>query len=85
MAAGTPVIATNAGGLPEIVTHNVNGFLSNIGDVEQMAQYAKEILLDQEKHSKFKFAAREQAIRFDIENIVPLYEQVYQKVINAPN
>lgn len=83
MAAGTPVIATNAGGLPEIVIHNVNGYLSNIGDVDQMAEYAKEILLDKEKHSKFKLAAREQAIKFDIENIVPLYEQVYQKVVKA--
>lgn len=85
MAAGTPVIATNAGGLPEIVTHNVNGYLSDIGDVDQMAQYAKEILLDQEKHSKFKLAARKQATKFDIENIVPLYEEVYQKVLKATN
>ena len=81
MAAGTPVIATNAGGLPEIVIHNVNGYLSNIGDVNQMALYAKEILLDKQKHSEFKLAAKEQAMKFDIENIVPLYEKVYQKVV----
>ena len=83
MAAGTPVIATNAGGLPEIVTHNVNGYLSNIGDVEQMAAYAKEILLDDEKHTKFKLEARKQAVKFDIENIVPLYEQIYQQVLSS--
>jgi len=81
MAAGTPVIATNAGGLPEIVTHNVNGYLSNIGDVEQMAGYAKEILLDDVKHTKFKLEAKKQAVKFDIENIVPLYEQIYQQVV----
>ena len=83
MAAGTPVIATNAGGLPEIVTHNVNGYLSNIGDIEQMAAYAKEILLDNEKHTKFKLEARKQAVKFDIENIVPLYEQIYQEVVSS--
>jgi N-acetyl-alpha-D-glucosaminyl L-malate synthase BshA len=81
MAAGTPVIATNAGGLPEIVSHGVNGFLGNIGDVESMGDFGKIILGDAEIHKSFKFAAREQALKFDIENIVPLYESLYIKVL----
>jgi N-acetyl-alpha-D-glucosaminyl L-malate synthase BshA len=81
MAAGTPVIATNAGGLPEIVNHGVNGFLGNIGDVKSMGNFGKIILGDAEVHKSFKFAAREQALKFDIENIVPLYESLYMKVL----
>jgi len=83
MAAGTPVIATNAGGLPEIVLDGVNGYLSEIGDIHQMAAKAIALLLDNVKHQEFKSAAREQAQKFDIENIVPIYEIVYQKVLRS--
>lgn len=81
MAAGTPVVATNSGGLPEIITHGVNGYLSNIGDIESMGDFAKNILANEKTHNAFKIAAREQALRFDIENIVPLYESLYQNVL----
>lgn len=81
MAAGTPVVATNSGGLPEIITHGVNGYLSNIGDIESMGNFAKNILTNEKTHNAFKIAAREQALRFDIENIVPLYESLYQNVL----
>lgn len=81
MAAGTPVVATNSGGLPEIITHGVNGYLSNIGDIESMGNFAKNILANEKTHNAFKIAAREQALRFDIENIVPLYESLYQNVL----
>jgi N-acetyl-alpha-D-glucosaminyl L-malate synthase BshA len=83
MAAGTPVVATNAGGLPEIVSHGVNGFLGNIGDVESMGNFGKIILGDEETHKGFKFSAREQALKFDIENIVPLYETLYMNVLKS--
>lgn len=81
MAAGTPVIATNAGGLPEIINQGVNGFMGNIGDIQSMGDFGKIILGDEETHKSFKFAAREQALKFDIENIVPLYETLYIKVL----
>jgi N-acetyl-alpha-D-glucosaminyl L-malate synthase BshA len=81
MAAGTPVIATNAGGLPEIINQGVNGFMGNIGDIQSMGDFGKIILGDEETHKSFKFAAREQALKFDIENIVPLYETLYMKVL----
>jgi N-acetyl-alpha-D-glucosaminyl L-malate synthase BshA len=81
MAAGTPVIATNAGGLPEIINQGVNGFMGNIGDIQSMGDFGKIILGDEETHKSFKFAAREQALKFDIENIVPLYESLYMKVL----
>ena len=81
MAAGTPVIASTAGGLPEIVIHGVNGYLSEVGNINEMAAFAKELLINEAKHAQFKIAAREQAIKFDIENIVPLYEQIYEQVV----
>jgi glycosyltransferase involved in cell wall biosynthesis len=81
MAAGTPIIATNAGGLPEIITHGKNGFLSDIGDVKSMGENAKKILSNEKTHNSFKIAAREQALKFDIDNIVPLYESLYKKVL----
>jgi len=78
MAAGAPVIATNVGGLPEIITQGVNGFMGNVGDVDQMAKYAIEVLKDEDNFQRFRANAREQAERFDIANIVPQYEELYR-------
>ncbi|MFN4808192.1 MAG: N-acetyl-alpha-D-glucosaminyl L-malate synthase BshA [Bacteroidota bacterium] len=82
MAAGTPVVATNAGGIPEIITHGKNGYLSEIGNVEQMSNHAISILGNNITLEAFSAAARKQAETFDIHNIVPKYEQLYQKVLN---
>ncbi len=82
MAAGTPVVATNAGGIPEIITHGKNGYLSEVGDVEQMSHQAISILGNQQTLKTFSEEARKQAERFDIHNIVPKYEELYQQVLN---
>ncbi len=81
MAAGTPVVATNAGGIPEIITHNKNGFLSDVGDVENMSQHAIALLGNQHMLSTFGAAARKQAETFDIHNVVPQYESLYKHVL----
>ncbi len=81
MAAGTPVIATLAGGIPEIIEPGINGYLSDIGDVESMSKNAIKILSNPIVQEKFSKQARIQAEKFDIENIVPLYEDLYEKVI----
>lgn len=81
MAAGVPVISTNAGGLPEINIHGVTGYLSNVGDIESMSNYAIELLSDEEKLKKFKSNAEAQAEKFDIHNIVPKYEALYDKFL----
>jgi glycosyltransferase involved in cell wall biosynthesis len=83
MAAGTPVVATNAGGIPEIITHNKNGFLSEIGDVESMSQHAISLLGNENMLKAFSSAARKQAETFDIHNIVPQYESLYEKVLKS--
>lgn len=81
MAAGTPVIATNAGGIPEIITHGKNGFLSEVGDVESMSSNAKILLKDNVKLDSFCKEARRQAEQFDINKIVPKYEELYKQVL----
>jgi len=81
MAAEVPVISTNAGGLPEIIINGNCGYMSNVGDVEDMSKNALLILKDHETHDRFKANALAQAKRFDIENIVPQYEKLYQRLI----
>jgi len=80
MAAGVPVISTNTGGLPEINKQGYSGMLSNVGDVEDMAKNALYILGSDEKLMEFKRNAKAQAGNFDIDKILPLYENLYAKV-----
>ncbi len=81
MACEVPVISSNAGGIPEINIHGETGFLSNVGDVEDMARNAIQILSDDNTLNTFKAAAFRQAKRFDIEHILPLYEASYNRVL----
>ena len=78
MAAGTAVISTNTGGLPEVNIHGITGYLSNLGDIDDMAKNAISILKDDVILNKFKENAKENAKRFSIENILPHYEEVYK-------
>ncbi|MES2429790.1 MAG: N-acetyl-alpha-D-glucosaminyl L-malate synthase BshA [Bacteroidota bacterium] len=81
MAAEVPVISTNAGGLPEINIDGYCGYMSNVGDIEDMCKNALIILKDEATTNQFKKNALAQAKKFDIGNIVPQYEALYQKVI----
>lgn len=81
MAAEVPVISTNAGGLPEININGYCGYMSNVGDVEDMARNAVSILKDEATHKTFKQNALAQANKFDIHNIVPVYEKLYERLI----
>ena len=81
MAGGSPVICSNAGGLPEIVTPGENGYMSNVGDVEDMARNAILILKDPVTYEHFRNGALRQAEKFDISNIVPQYEDLYTHCI----
>jgi N-acetyl-alpha-D-glucosaminyl L-malate synthase BshA len=81
MAAEVPVISTNAGGLPEINVNGFSGFMSNVGDVEDMSKNAIAILSDPLIHQQFKTNAFTQAKRFGINSIVPQYEALYERVM----
>jgi L-malate glycosyltransferase len=81
MAAGVPVVSTNAGGLPEIMVPGVTGFMGNVGDIQTMSGQAIDILQYGERLEEFKKNAAQHAQHFDIHNIVPLYEQLYDNVL----
>lgn len=81
MACHVPVISSNAGGIPEVNEHGVSGFLSEVGDVDSMAAHAIHILEDEERHQQFRKNAWERAKQFDIQYILPLYEQFYEATI----
>lgn len=81
MACEVPVISSNIGGLPEVNIHGKTGFLSKVGDIEGMAQNAIRILQDPELLQQFRKNALAQAQRFDINNILPQYEEYYEEVI----
>ena len=80
MAAKTPVISTNTGGLPEVNIDGVTGFLSDLGNVDEMAQNAIKLLKDEELLNKFKMNAFNQAESFTIDEILPQYEEIYRAV-----
>ncbi|SEL75613.1 N-acetyl-alpha-D-glucosaminyl L-malate synthase BshA [Parapedobacter koreensis] len=83
MACKVPVISSNTGGLPELNVNGVTGFLSDVGDVDSMANNAIHILEDNTRLEQFKEAALERAKDFKLANIMPLYEQYYQEVIDS--
>lgn len=82
MAAGAPVVATNVGGLPEIIIQGENGYMGEVGNVQQMADYAINILQDENTFQRFKANAKKQAEKFDITRIVPQYEKLYQNLFD---
>lgn len=83
MACGVPVISSNTGGIPELNVNGVTGFLDNVGDVDAMAKNAIYVLEDCDRLDQFKKAAYNRAKDFELSNILPLYEQYYQKAIDS--
>lgn len=81
MAARTPVISTNAGGLSEVNINGVTGFLSDVGDTDDMAKNGIFILENTERLREFKQNALLQAKRFSLPNILPAYKDVYREVV----
>lgn len=81
MASGVPVISSNTGGLPEVNRDGYSGYLADVGDVQDMAKKALSILSDDEKLFEFKSNALKVAQEFDIQNIVPMYENLYRKAL----
>jgi len=81
MASGVPVISSNSGGLPEVNISGKSGYLSNVGDVDDMAEKALKILASKETLQKFREGALEIANTFDLEKILPLYVNLYNKVL----
>jgi N-acetyl-alpha-D-glucosaminyl L-malate synthase BshA len=81
MAAGVPVVSTDAGGLGEINIPGETGYLSHVGDIEQMAKQSLAILKDDATLAAFKSRAAAHARQYDIGKIVPQYEALYEQAI----
>lgn len=81
MASKVPVISTNSGGIPEVNVNGYSGFLSNVGDIEDMAKNAIYLLENESRLSQFKANAFEQAKKFDIAKILPMYESLYMEIL----
>ena len=82
MASSVPVVSTNSGGLPEVNKDGFSGYLSDVGDINNMAKNAIKILKDSTKLINFKKNAKQQANKFDVHNIVPHYEDIYNRTLS---
>ena len=80
MACEVPIISSNAGGIPEVNIHGVTGYVSEVGDVEDMAANAIKMLSDPLLHDQMKANALKRAQEFDIVKILPLYEKFYERI-----
>ncbi len=82
MALSVPVISSNSGGLPEVNFDGISGYLSDVGNVNEMAENALKILRDTNTLNEFKAKALATAKQFDIQNILPLYEELYLRALS---
>jgi glycosyltransferase involved in cell wall biosynthesis len=80
MASKVPVISSNSGGLPEVNIDGKTGFLLEVKDVNAMARKAIYLLKNQELLEDFKQNAYRHAMEFDLPNILPLYEKIYEEL-----
>jgi N-acetyl-alpha-D-glucosaminyl L-malate synthase BshA len=84
MASEVPVIATSSGGLPEVVVDGETGYLLPVGDVAGMAERSIEILRDDDLRKRMGKLGRELAVeRFDEQKIVPVYREMYDRIIGG--
>ena len=82
MASGVPVVASNSGGIPEVVKHGVTGFLHPVKDVAAMTESALKLLSDPDLHQRFAQAARERAeTAFSEQTVLPLYQKAYDEAL----
>ncbi len=81
MAAGVPVLSTNAGGLPEINIHGKTGYMAPVADVKELSRLGLELIKNDDTLNIFKQNAKEQAMKFDIHHIVPIYEELYERFV----
>lgn len=82
MASGVPVISSDTGGIPEVNSHGETGFLSKVGDTEDMAKNAIEILTNDKLFLKMRNNAFQRAKVFCIEKVLPMYEEIYDRLVD---
>ncbi len=83
MACGVPVVSSNTGGIPEVNMHGVSGMLSDVGNINQMAEHAIHILENEERLQTFKTNAKERSYHFSVKRVLPMYVDLYSRVLAA--
>jgi N-acetyl-alpha-D-glucosaminyl L-malate synthase BshA len=81
MACEVPVVSSDVGGLPEMNKDGFSGFICPVGDIDMMVEKTLYILSSEENLTKFKKQALERAKEFDIKEILPIYEEIYERVL----
>lgn len=81
MALGKPIVASDIGGIPDVVTHRKNGFLVPSKNPQQLAKYIQILLEDKEKREKMGLAGKEMAMNFSAENMVKKIEKLYRELL----
>ena len=85
MMMSVPVISTNTGGLPEVNIENESGFLFKVGDIEAMSRKSIDLLANSKFLNQMKASARNTALKFNIDNVIDSYLEIYKKAINRIN
>ena len=86
MACGVPVVASNIGGLPELIDHGKNGFLCPLGNIDAFSERVRQIISDDKLGGNMRDAARSKAVDyFDNSQIIPMYEAHYEETIERSN
>lgn len=83
MACQVPVVSSNAGGLPEVNLHGVTGFLADFDDIHSMTAYSLQVLESDASLAQFRANALKQAQTFNLDNILPIYENLYERTLAA--
>lgn len=84
MACGVPVVASNIGGIPEVVVHGETGYLAELGDTKRMAKYVIDLVTNSKKWQIFSDNSIKRAAKeFEISKIIPLYENIYNNLMNS--
>ena len=81
MAVGVPVISSNTGGIPEVNLQGETGYLSDVGNVEEMAENAINLLKNESLFQQFRLNALKRAKVFSLKNVLPLYEDIYDRLV----
>ncbi|MBT2701533.1 N-acetyl-alpha-D-glucosaminyl L-malate synthase BshA [Bacillus sp. ISL-40] len=83
MACGVPCVGTNVGGVPEVINHGMNGFICEVGDIDDISNKSLAILVDQDLYQQFSKQSVETAkTKFKADQIVEQYEQIYFNLLN---
>ena len=82
MACEVPVVASNTGGLPEVIKHGHSGWLADVGDIDSMIEGAIHILENKSRHELFSKNARKRAAEeFNADKVVGAYEALYEEIL----